>query len=128
MNNYSRHIKNGAELLLKGASLLKEPCEICNGVLLDYKDTIICVNCNKEIEKSKSSIKLEMENRVENGEDSDKDKILDKKTFQYCIDQLQIKIIASIERLKIDEDYCIQKNKLDLIESYILILKELTTF
>ncbi len=128
MNDYSSHIKNGAELLLKGASLLKEPCEICNGVLLDYKNTIICVNCKKEIEKSKPSIKLETGNRMENGENSDKDEILDKKTFQYCIDHLQIKIISSIERLKIDEDYYIQKNKLDLIESYIRILKELTTF
>lgn len=123
MNNYSNSIKNGAELLLKGASLLKEPCEICNGVQLDYKNMIICVNCKRETEKSGSETKLRTETRIEN----DKEGSLEIKNFQYCIELLQSKIINSIEKLKVEDDYYIQKNKLDLIESYIRVIKELTT-
>ncbi len=125
-DSISDSIKGGAELLLKGASLLKEPCEICNGVQLDYKNKIICVNCNKEIQKSNESTNLKKENKIENRFEQ-KD-TLEKKTFQDSIDFLQIKIINSIEKLKIDDDYFIQKTRLDLIESYLRILKELTNF
>lgn len=126
MEDYSDSIKGGAELLLKGASLLKEPCEICNGVQLDYKNKIICVNCNKEIQKSNESKNLKKENKIENR--FEQNDTLERKTFQASIDFLQIKIINSIEKLKIDDDYFIQKTRLDLIESYLRILKELTNF
>lgn len=126
MEDYSDSIKGGAELLLKGASLLKEPCEICNGVQLDYKNKIICVNCNKELQKSNESKNLKKENKIENR--FEQNDTLERKTFQASIDFLQIKIINSIEKLKIDDDYFIQKTRLDLIESYLRILKELTNF
>ena len=38
-----------AELLRQGGTLLSEPCNICNGVQVKFKDEIICVNCSRKI-------------------------------------------------------------------------------
>ncbi len=38
-----------AELLRQGGTLLSEPCSICNGVQVKFKDEIMCVNCSRKI-------------------------------------------------------------------------------
>ncbi len=50
-------LKKGADYLLKGGTLLSEPCQICNGLLIKFKGDIMCLNCqksdinNQELEK-----------------------------------------------------------------------------
>ncbi len=49
-----------AELLRQGGTLLSEPCNICSGVQVKFKDEIICVNCSRktnliQIEKSNNT-------------------------------------------------------------------------
>lgn len=50
--------KKAAEMLLKGATLLKEPCPYCNGVRVMKDGNAFCVNCGKEPEK-KSETQIE---------------------------------------------------------------------
>ena len=40
-------VKKGADFLLKGGTLLSEPCQTCNGLLIKYKGDIICLNCQR---------------------------------------------------------------------------------
>lgn len=40
--------KKAAEMLLKGATLLAEPCPYCNGVRIMKDGNALCVNCGKE--------------------------------------------------------------------------------
>ena len=40
-------VKKGADFLLKGGTLLSEPCKICNGLLIKYKGDILCLNCQR---------------------------------------------------------------------------------
>lgn len=40
-------LKKGADYLLKGGTLLSEPCQKCNGLLIKYKDNTICLNCQR---------------------------------------------------------------------------------
>lgn len=40
--------KKAVEMLLKGATLLKEPCPYCTGVRVMKDGHALCVNCGKE--------------------------------------------------------------------------------
>jgi UPF0148 protein len=45
--------KKAAEMLLKGATLLAEPCPYCKGVRIMKDGNALCVNCGKEPDKGK---------------------------------------------------------------------------
>ncbi len=45
--------KKAAEMLLKGATLLAEPCPYCKGVRVMKDGNALCVSCGKEPDKSK---------------------------------------------------------------------------
>lgn len=45
--------KKAAEMLLKGATLLAEPCPYCNGVRIMKDGNALCVNCGKEPDMNK---------------------------------------------------------------------------
>ena len=40
-NDKSANVKNAAELLVKGASLISDACNICKGVQIKFKDLIL---------------------------------------------------------------------------------------
>ncbi len=43
--------KKAAEMLLKGATLLGEPCPYCKGVRVMEKGQALCISCGREPEK-----------------------------------------------------------------------------
>jgi UPF0148 protein len=43
--------KKAAEMLLQGATLLKEPCPYCSGVRVMKEGQAFCVSCGREPEK-----------------------------------------------------------------------------
>ena len=43
--------KRAAEMLLQGATLLKEPCPYCSGVRVMKEGHALCINCGREPEK-----------------------------------------------------------------------------
>jgi UPF0148 protein len=45
--------KKAAEMLLKGATLLAEPCPYCHGVRVMKDGDAMCVSCGKEPDKEK---------------------------------------------------------------------------
>ena len=45
--------KKAAEMLLQGATLLKEPCPYCAGVRVMKEGQAFCVSCGREPEKRK---------------------------------------------------------------------------
>lgn len=45
------NIASAAELIRKGGTLLADPCEVCKGIQIKFKDGILCINCGKKIEK-----------------------------------------------------------------------------
>ncbi|HSA98379.1 MAG TPA: Sjogren's syndrome/scleroderma autoantigen 1 family protein [Candidatus Nitrosotenuis sp.] len=54
--------KKAAEMLLRGATLLAEPCPYCKGVRIMKDGIALCVNCGKEPDKSKIDQKSISEN------------------------------------------------------------------
>jgi len=43
--------KKAAEMLLNGATLLREPCPYCTGVRVMKEGHALCINCGREPEK-----------------------------------------------------------------------------
>lgn len=68
--------KKAAEMLLKGATLLSEPCPYCSGVRVMKDGFALCISCGRKPEKKeiskeknqqgkKSSIKEILEKKIE---------------------------------------------------------------
>jgi UPF0148 protein len=53
--------KKAAEMLLKGATLLKEPCPYCSGVRVMKEGHALCINCGREPEKKYTPIEVKQE-------------------------------------------------------------------
>ena len=57
-DRYSANLKEAASLLTRGGTLINDPCDLCNGVQVKYRDSIICINCgNQKSVYSKSNSK-----------------------------------------------------------------------
>jgi uncharacterized Zn finger protein (UPF0148 family) len=56
-------LKKGADYILKGGTLLSEPCQECNGLLIKFKGNILCLNCQGN---EKKQIQLNNENKRSN--------------------------------------------------------------
>jgi uncharacterized Zn finger protein (UPF0148 family) len=135
-------VKKGADFLLKGGTLLSEPCQICNGLLIKYKGDIMCLNCQKpnpdqnELEKIPDKIFEESENQKQVHQKSfDKDKIdrfyesKDIKNYKdllFQIDKTITKKIIDIDKLiDIEEDPLKQKNNLKTLFLYLKIIDKI---
>lgn len=67
--------KKAAEMLLKGATLLSEPCPYCKGVRVMKDGHALCISCGKEPEKrqvpkdeekiTKSQLEITLEKKIE---------------------------------------------------------------
>ena len=44
----SAKLKEAASLLTKGGTLTDEPCDLCNGVQVRFRNKVTCINCGKE--------------------------------------------------------------------------------
>jgi uncharacterized Zn finger protein (UPF0148 family) len=123
-------VKKGADFLLKGGTLLSEPCQICNGLLIKYKGDIMCLNCQKpssnqdEIEKTSNKIfeEKEKETHQKNFDKDSKSRIYESKEIENYKDLLlQIdktitkKIIDIDKSIRSEEDTLKQKNNLKLL-------------
>lgn len=57
--------KKAVEMLLKGATLLAEPCPYCKGVRVMKDGHALCVSCGKEPDKTKTVEEQKPEPKIE---------------------------------------------------------------
>jgi UPF0148 protein len=50
--------KKAAEMLLKGATLLSEPCPYCSGVRVMKEGHALCISCGREPEKKEIHVEI----------------------------------------------------------------------
>ena len=112
-------IKNAAELLTRGASLINEACPQCRGVQVKFKEVITCINCGHEQKRSKdvSSIHSKQRSMLESKGDSKSIPL------EFIEDKVTDKIVKLINNLD-DEDLSKEKKKADLLELYIRIIEK----
>ncbi|HYO06659.1 MAG TPA: Sjogren's syndrome/scleroderma autoantigen 1 family protein [Phototrophicaceae bacterium] len=131
-------VKKGADFLLKGGTLLSEPCKICNGLLIKYKGDILCLNCQRptlnqgKIENASDKIGEEDEKEQMRQKSLDKDnktRIYDSeekenyKDLLLQIDKTITKKIIGIDKvINMEEDTLKQKNNLKTLYLYLKIM------
>lgn len=109
IKNMSKDLtKKAVELLLKGATLVRQPCPYCKGVRIMKNGNAFCVNCGKE-GKEESDIKIT------------------EKTEQYKTptDKLDQKIKELTDELEKEKDHEKQQQILRSINEIISIKEKL---
>ena len=53
--------KRAAEMLLKGATLLSEPCPYCSGVRVMKEGHALCISCGREPEKKEIPVEVKQQ-------------------------------------------------------------------
>ena len=113
-------MKNAADLLMKGASLIRDPCDVCRGVQVRTKDKSICVSCGNEKNISKPVI-----SNTSTSESIAVNKSEFVQTRLQAVRHLiEEKILMLSKEIKYDDDIEIQTRKADLIETYLRILEK----
>lgn len=104
--------KKAVEMLLKGATLVGEPCPYCKGVRIMKDGSALCVTCGKEAKEEKvESILSKTPQKTENA----------------SINNLDQKIKDLTEDLQKEKDYEKQKKILNALNEIIAIKEKLKT-
>lgn len=102
--------KKAVEMLLKGATLVGEPCPYCKGVRVMKDGSALCVTCGKEAKDEKvESILIQSP----------------QKTESVPIDNLDQKIKNLTEDLQHEKDFEKQKQILNTLNEIIAIKEKL---
>jgi UPF0148 protein len=105
--------KKAVELLLKGATLVSDPCPYCKGVRIIKDGNAFCVNCGREGIEDK--IPLETQNK-------------DDKNTSSPLEKLDTKLKELTDELEHEKDYEKQQQILRSINDIITVkgkLKEI---
>ena len=104
-------IKQGAHYLLRGGTLLSEPCKKCGNLQIKYKEDVICMNCQhieqgrmepQETSVSNIETKKEIPN-VRSGED-DKGTLNTLDDIHEVLSQVEHKVLQSLAILNVEQD------------------------
>ena len=119
----SADIKNAAALLLKGGSLISEPCSECGGVQVRFKENIICVNCrNKQNITKHSNSNATQHKRPPMLQVNSERVEVEIAPARFII---QDKVLTLASEVREEADLAIQKQKADLMNTYLDILQKL---
>jgi len=93
--------KRAVEMLLQGATLLKEPCPYCSGVRVMKEGYALCINCGKEPDKRNIQ---QQDNREQKSS---------------LVETLEKKLAVLSKELEQESDHSKQQNILKSINSLI---------
>ncbi len=108
MSNES--IKQGAYYLLRGGTLLSEPCEKCGSLQIKFKGNIICMSCQSNRNYQNSSVSIENDKKKisqENIEDVKlqdtitKDNFRSKIEINIVLEEIEVRLLQSIADLSV---------------------------
>ena len=104
MNNDS--IKQGAYYLLRGGTLLSEPCKKCGNLQIKFKGEVLCLNCQADKKIEDSSIKsndneapqsiIKDDDRKESQDLSSVDNSTIKIEIDMVLDQVERRLIKNV--------------------------------
>ena len=107
-------IRSAASLLVKGGTLTSEPCTMCGGVQVRFADKTTCINCGNESEAGAKQ-KTESQKAVPAQSSA---------SLASAALLIEEKIGLLAEEIKSENDISVQRQKADLLESYLRILEK----
>lgn len=111
-DKYRENMKNAAEFLVKGGTLLSEPCEKCSGIQVKKNDEIKCIICGNTISPADNKTK-EIEKIVE---------------FDYgnkMVEKIGKRLQELITGIGSDKNLAEEEQRLRVIDTYIIILEKI---
>jgi UPF0148 protein len=114
-DKYKENLKQAAEFLLKGGTLLSEPCEKCNGIQIKKNNEVTCIICE-------NTITLKEPKSTE-----DIDKTVDKRILpDFSIsEKLGERLEELIMNIGSDKNLDEEEQRLRVIDIYIKILEKI---
>jgi len=116
INHDSGKLKDAASLLLRGATLLNDPCPSCAGVQVRFQNKNICINCC-----TLQDTVTQATHRGSNANNEEAKMITDRELAKSII---QEKIMLLVQQLRDENDISSQKIKAELIELYLRIMEK----
>jgi UPF0148 protein len=110
----SDHLKDAATLLLKGGTLINDPCPSCSGLQVRFQDENVCVNECQQHQSANDTVQAPVEN------DLSIDAV--KKMMDGIFKE---KLVNILQTLRQENDFSKQKILAELIELYLRILSGL---
>jgi UPF0148 protein len=109
MNNDS--IKQGAYYLLRGGTLLSEPCKKCGNLQIKYKQDVICMNCQYS-EQGKTELQKTVANDIEtkteasNADSKEEDKGITKvySNINDVLSEIERHVLLTLVKLNKEQD------------------------
>ena len=109
MNNDS--IKQGAYYLLRGGTLLSEPCKKCGNLQIKYMQDIICMNCQNS-EQDKIELQKTLANDIEtkteasNADSEEEDKRITNaySDLNDVLSQIERQVLLTLVKLNKEQD------------------------
>jgi len=111
-DKYRENMKNAAEFLVKGGTLLSEPCEKCSGIQVKKNDEIKCIICGNTISPADNKT-IEIEKIVE---------------FDYrnkMVEKIGKRLQELITGIGSDKNLAEEEQRLRVIDTYIIILEKI---
>ena len=110
-DKYRENMKNAAEFLVKGGTLLSEPCEKCSGIQVKKNDEIKCIICGNTISPADNKT-IEIEKIVE---------------FDYrnkMVEKIGKRLQELIIGIGSDNNLAEEEQRLRVIDAYFIILEK----
>jgi uncharacterized Zn finger protein (UPF0148 family) len=114
-DKYKENLKQAAESLLKGGTLLSEPCEKCNGIQVKKNNQVTCIICgNTTTQKEPKSTE-------------DIDKTVDKRILpDFSIsEKIRERLVELMMSIGSDKNLDEEEKRLRVIDIYIKILEKI---
>jgi uncharacterized Zn finger protein (UPF0148 family) len=114
-DKYKENLKQAAEFLLKGGTLLSEPCEKCNGIQVKKNNEVTCIICENTTRLKEPKSTEDIDKTVDK-------RILSDVSISEKIGERLVELIMSIGSDKnLDEE----EQRLRVIDNYIKILEKI---
>jgi UPF0148 protein len=109
MNNDS--IKQGAYYLLRGGTLLSEPCKKCGNLQIKYKQDVICMNCQNSDQDKTDLLKtladnIETKTEASNDDGKEEDKRITNASSDIndLLSQIEHQVLLTLVKLNKEQD------------------------
>lgn len=111
-DKYRENMKNAAEFLLKGGTLLSEPCEKCSGIQVKKNDEIKCIICGNTISPTDNKTK-------------ESEKIVEFDFRNKMVEKIGKRLQELITGIGSDKNLAEEEQRLRVIDTYIIILEKI---
>lgn len=118
-------IRSAASLLVKGGTLTNEPCPKCGGVQVRLADKTTCINCGNEVKAGAAAAAAAIAQPPKAEEKAAPAPQAPSSPYlSSAASLIEEKIALLAAEIRSESDISLQKQKAELLESYLRILEK----